>query len=85
MKKDITVWQATRRSDKLSPAFCIQFIYKDLVLAQRVTQELAARFITSNLESNVLDQKAGVGGVTIQMLDPGSPCPSARSAQGFQR
>ncbi len=70
MKKNISIRPIERHSDKGTTAFSIQFIYSDPVVAQRVVQQLAARFFDSSLDFSLRDKKpSGAKGVTLQLID----------------
>lgn len=69
MKKNITIRPVGRHSDKGATEFSIQFIYSDPVIAQRVVQELAARFLHSALDFSLRENKPSAGGVTLQMIN----------------
>jgi hypothetical protein len=56
MERDISIRPVGRSSDKGVAVFSIQFAYSDPITAQRVTEELAERFIDGNLDSAVVIQ-----------------------------
>lgn len=69
MESDISIRPMGQSSDKGAAVFSIQFVYRDPITAQRVTEDLAESLIDGNLDFSLREGKSLAEGSTLELVN----------------